>query len=217
MEGRDGMQNGVAAHFRSPELERRWKSLCSRVLAEFFPLPEYRLLCFFDTDQLYWCAPSVLGNFFPDLGRCRKKKQLPFYIDDTQDAKGRVFDVLIHISGSTCCANEPVLYVMALAHELRHFVQWASRPDLYRDPLRMLGESNPMIDTEAWSVPVERDAIIFSKRVAETLNGPDSVKKYADVQVKAGHYKLYWEFFHDLSSSADYDWIKETEPGKRLT
>jgi hypothetical protein len=128
------------------------------------------------------------------------------------DRRGTVLDALIHIPGSTCCSNEPVLFVMAFAHELRHFVQWATQSTawatdqrLRKDPLRRGFENDS-------DFPADRDAIRFSKGVAVEIVGEGGVREYAKTELNKGSEEAkYWMLFDGISPSEDFDWVRETE------
>jgi hypothetical protein len=177
-----------------------------RVRDKFTPLPAHRVICYFD-DQSVCCEPSERGQFV----LLENKNNRICWPDDVRkvmrDASGTLFDALIYVPGSTCCAGDPILFVMAFAHELQHFVQWAGSPKTYTQSKRL---SLP-VGAGAWDLPHERDAIIASKRVAMDVIGADEVADYTQRQINDGTNSNYWVFFQSLSPSEQYDWVKETE------
>jgi hypothetical protein len=201
------MSEQVSPRF-ADNLEAKWKDVYRRVL-DSFEVPKKRLVCWFDDvshlDPV--CPESCRGMFLPI--KPKGKGDWPEYV--RRDLRQDLFDALIYLPGKTCCANDTILFEIAFAHELQHFVQWACAPDEWNDCSRRLQGLDPLTEAKAWHIPTERDATIISKRVAEALNEPDVVTKYAEAQIKEGQYKPYWEFFQGLSVSTDYDWIKETK------
>ena len=201
------MNEQVSPRF-ADNLEARWKDFYRQVL-DSLELPQKRLVCWFDDvshlDPV--CPESYRGVFLPITPK--GKGDWPEYV--RRDFRQDLFDALIYLPGTTCCADDTILFEIAFAHELQHFVQWACAPEVWKAGSRRLQGLDPMTEAKAWHIPTERDATSVSKGVAEALNGPDTVTKYAEAQIKEGLYKSYWEFFQGLSVSGDYDWIKETE------
>src|SRR6266704_1647318 len=87
-----------------------------------------------------------------------------------------IFDHLIYVHGSIC-ADETGL-IMTFAHELQHFVQygyqrklWAANALLPRLPDYLIRANR----LKWFYIPIEREARLVAKRVAETLCGADKV------------------------------------------
>jgi hypothetical protein len=65
-------------------------------------------------------------------------------------------------------------------------------------------------------IPIEVDANIVSKRVAEKVCGVESVRRFAEERVSfmekegAVDQTVRWKFFRDTSSSNPYDYVDET-------
>jgi hypothetical protein len=212
MENHAEIRGGVGLDFRTSGLENTFRGLFWQVLERFRPLPPYRVLCYCDIGSLWWCSSSRRGVFLTDLERRQAKGEFPSHLKDRiYDADGRILDALIHIPGSTCCAKEPVLYVVALAHELQHFVQWAGAPTMFEPKSKLmdkLREGGP--DATDWDIPAERDATIVSKRVAYEVCGRDAVAEFVEAEIAKGDDKPYWEFFRAAPLDRPYDWAEET-------
>jgi hypothetical protein len=188
------------------EFKAKWEDLSSSVRSQF-SLPAARLVCCFGNEPHLdpVCPESWRGVFRPI--KARGNGDWPSYIRCEFPRQ----DALIYLPGSTCSTNDDVLFVMAYAHELRHFEQWDGELQLLRDCESLSNEPN--LATKKLDAPHERDAIGFSKKVAIELLGPDRVEKYARDEVRGGNDISYWEFFQALPPSADYDWI---EAGRRF-
>jgi hypothetical protein len=199
IEDRCGM---ITTEFKCPKLKAKWEQLCSRVLDECKIPPTCRIVCYFD-DESKVVVPSEGGLFVPDIRKSANRECWPPYVGKhlSNDV-----DALIYISGYTCCADDEVFFVMALAHELRHLVQWATFTEDYRDNKKVEKLSPPVL-TRKWDLPVERDSMIFSKRVAVAIFGPDVVNEWttASINTGDGHSTPYCEVFPE-----DYDWVEET-------
>jgi hypothetical protein len=127
------------------------------------------------------------------------------------------FEHLIYIRQRTCC--DPVGCVTTYAHELQHAIQHERTPRLLRvngalyDNLRQFEPRATAID-----IPHEREANIVSKRVAEAVCGAESVRVFAEEQVRLMEQmgeieqRDRWIFFRDVPSSTPYDLLEGTLP-----
>jgi hypothetical protein len=125
------------------------------------------------------------------------------------------YDYLVYIRDTTCL--DPTGCVVTYAHELQHIAQHGRFPRLMapnsvlRANFKKYKETATEID-----IPIEVDANIVSKRVAERLCGVESVRRFAEEQVhfmeKEGAVDqiVRWKFFRDTPSSNPYDYVEET-------
>jgi hypothetical protein len=125
------------------------------------------------------------------------------------------YNNLVYIRNTTCL--DPTGCVVTYAHELQHIAQHGHFPRLMesnsvlRKYLKPLKETATEID-----IPIEVDANIVSKRVAEKVCGVEPVRRFAEEQVHfmkeegAVEQVVRWEFFRDTPSSNPYDWVEET-------
>lgn len=72
---------------------------------------------------------------------------------------------------------------MAFAHELRHFQQWAAEPEVFKRNKKVEKLCPTVLRLD---LPIERDAIIFSKHVAVAIMGAEVVNGWARTQIKKG-------------------------------
>jgi hypothetical protein len=209
------------------------KPLCQAV-EQHYQLPARRLYRYFAT----WEDPAFINA--PELGpqfrgfHIRFERQLmaklPLYLRECffrpEDELGRLepdcpyenlvaFDDLIYIRHSTCL--DPTGCAITYAHELRHVVQQDQFPRLMKATSSLRGRLKDFLNTATEiDIPVERDANIISKRVAEQVCGVQAVRRFAEQQVmwmRTGGglaHKQRWEFFRDVPSPTAYDWVNET-------
>ncbi len=123
------------------------------------------------------------------------------------------FDSLVYIPGTTSSANT-FLFVATLAEELQHFVQYCDAPKaawvnsiLYT----YLPEWDPGRTWDTWDIPAEREAMMVSKRVAESVLGVPVVRASVDSLIANGPHREEWKFFRDLAPPTPYDWLIETD------
>jgi hypothetical protein len=176
-----------------------WETAARRVLSQFGnQLPDLRLLCFLDNEEwqpfreyvgeanrgfytplkestFAWPVWSdyILGHVFMDEPSCFPVR--------------RAFDHVIYLHGSSC-ENEVGL-TMTFAHELQHFVQYGSARKVWAENSLILRLPTHVIDALGlkWSdVPMEREARIVSKRVAERLFDAERVAQYIDGKIGQG-------------------------------
>ena len=201
-----------------PENERAiLKQLCQRI-EKLFELPACRLYRHFASEADDWhrhfsnnygryyrgvhVPSSEFGYLPPEL----RKHLSPIQRRNKTGNEPPEFDNVVYIRDSTC--TDRAGCAITYAHELQHIVQHARFPKLMKvnSVLRQnLGPWDPTA-TQA-DIPVERDAIITSKCVAETIFGPSRVREFADKQIKsmelayktgeakARNQKVKWEFF----------------------
>jgi hypothetical protein len=140
---------------------------------------------------------------------------VPAYVRNRHLPSGARHGYFVYIRDSTCL--DPTGCVVTYAHELQHIVQHECLPGLMgpnsvlRANFKKYKETATEID-----IPIEVDANIMSKRVAEKVCGVEPVRRFAEEQVRfmknegAVEQVLRWEFFRDTSSSNSYDYVDET-------
>jgi hypothetical protein len=201
-------------HFKSKELEVMLEPVCLRVL-ERFQLPARRLLCFFDDADPPCFAQRFGGRYRGFHLRVIGSGYVPPYIQRLffDSLGGIAFDNLIYLPGRTCAIEAGA--VITFAHELEHFVQyatlykvWVANTILYQ----YLPSFEPTTTAKAWNIPHEQDAMIVSKRVAETVIGTDAVCAHVAARIAAKDDESYWRYFRGLSSQASFDLVAETIP-----
>lgn len=204
-----------------------------RVIGRLGSLPAgLRLLAFFDdTDAAFFrneLGEQNRGFFKPLRGQTGA---WPQYLKDHLLACGSfqgpaawLFDSLIYLHGTTC--DDPVGRVMTFAHELQHFVQYG----LGRDVWAASEVFRPHLP--AFEIPIEREARIVSKCIAEDLCGPEAVKQYIDRGIDAAEKRLAslkaddplrqdtknwqdaaddWRFIQQIEAAAFYDLSARTK------
>jgi hypothetical protein len=210
----------------SVENETRLKPLCQQVEAQFH-LPARRLCRYFarlDNGPLvqrfgktfrglhipFSDREELSNDFSKEIFDCFF---LPF--DDTPAQAVQAFDNMIYIRNSTC--DDTTGLVTTYAHELQHFVQHGTMPRVMR--VNMLLQQNlKRLEPSAITtdVPIEKEANIVSKRVAEVVCGVESVRAFAEKQINLMEQpdvqdeRTRWIFFRDMPSSIEYDYLADT-------
>lgn len=209
--------------FKSSTLQAEREPLCKRVLSRFQQLPVYKLLCYID-DEIPSYLPAL--DYLPATSRAFSGLHVPirgggnwphhvqewFYTSEHEFA----FDNLIYIPG-TKHATDPVTFVMILAHEFQHFVQYGESETAWKvhDILfRNVGRFDP--SAMVWDIPDERDAMIVSKGVTEDEFGTQAVQQLMEREIDDANTnrniskKEVWTFLSGLSSAVVYNWREET-------
>lgn len=200
--------------------------LARRVLERFGgEIPGLRVLCFLDEEDWPFLReqyPYSRGFFtpcceytFPEWG-C--------WPDYLQEAVTRVdprsfrvsftFDAVIYLHGSTC-ADETGL-AMTLAHELQHAVQYVNRARVWAENILVTNLPKEVFNSlalKAFDLPIELEARIVSKQVAEYVCGRDIVNRYIARRIENAIYpddREDWEFVQQLAPLAACDIASET-------
>jgi hypothetical protein len=104
---------------------------------------------------------------------------------------------------------------MTLAHELQHTIQRAKSRNLWAANTLIPGLSKDVIDALKlkWAdIPIEKDARVIAKRVAENLCGADRVGEYIHKKiVEPGEDVDDWHFVLKLKPSDSVDLVPETQ------
>ncbi len=202
------------------------KAAAQRVIDYFgLSLPDSRLLCFIDE-----AGSSSVRN---DLGPANRALYAPIhdiadlegwpncvrdciYPSDPYGGRTRIIDDLVYLRGST--RVDEVGLTMSLAHELQHAIQhsqtremWAVNSlvanDLRRETIQSLGLE--------WSdIPIEVEARIVSKRVAECFFGEPRVRQHIEkniAQPATEGDRKDWQFVRTLMPSMAIELTGETQ------
>lgn len=207
------MEENVKFLFKTTELEIRWESTCISVRNQF-DLPRSRLLCFIDDVNSPWFVDTCGGTEARGVHTLvRGSGTLPDYLYPHIIIGTGFFDSLIYIPGTTS-REDTFVFVVTLAHELQHFVQFSEAPNarwvnsvLYD----YLPKWDPGSNHETWDIPAEHDAIMVSKRVAESVLGVTAMNASVNSLAVNGPHRNEWVFFRDLGPLSPYDWLIETD------
>jgi|SRR5215469_15726031 len=189
-------------------------------------IPDLRLLAFFDDEDCdavrRYIGAANRGVYTP-LKNCPLWPYLPEYVresifesDPSSFSLEPLFDHLIYLHGSTC-SNEIGL-TMTFAHELQHFVQHGDART------RKLAAKNTLIqnlDKELidalqlkwFDIPIEREARIVSKRIAEALFGAPRVRQFIATKISEAVDEddaVDWRFIQGVVTTASYDLAGES-------
>ena len=202
------------------------KSTAQRVVDYFgVSLLDFSLLCFLDEaasssvrDDL---GPANRALYAPihdiaDLDGWPNRVRDCIYPSDPYGGRSRIIDNLVYLRGSTCV--DEVALTMSLAHELQHAIQhskaremWAVNSlvanDLSRETIQNLG-------LEWADIPIEVEARIVSKRVAECFFGEPRVREFIDkhiAQPATEGDRKDWQFIRTLMPSMAVELTSETQ------
>jgi hypothetical protein len=202
------------------------REAAARLVIDHFDasLPDSRLLCFLDDEDPHELrkkyGPANRGGYLrvhdpADLdGRPPYVRRLvyPYHIVGGQT---RVFDGVVYLYGTTCA--DEVGLSMTLAHELQHAVQFSKERQLWAvNSLVAQGLTPETVATlrlEWKDIPIEVDARIVSKRLAESLFGEERVLRYIDDKISARITEsdvADWQFVRSLTGLSTVDLASET-------
>ncbi|SRR6266481_1972392 len=141
--------------------------------------------------------------------------EIPSYVRNRYLPSGTDYGYFVYIRDTTCLDRTGC--VVTYAHELQHIVQHERFPRLMEPNSILRARLKDFIETATEiDIPIEVDANIVSKQVAEKVCGVDSVQRFSREQVQfvkkegAIDQVVRWEFFRDTPSSNPYDWVDET-------
>jgi hypothetical protein len=203
----------------SVEKESSLKPLCERVDQQF-PFPIDRHFRYFaspdDRNERY--LVGELGEYFRGLN---------VYASAIDEESRYLRECCLPLGNANNCANliyirhsaclDPTGFVITYAHELQHSEQESHFPKLIpvnrvlRRRLRGFVPAATEID-----IPIEVDANIVSKRVAEIVCGREAVRNFALEQIRymnevdAHAQVVRWKFFLNTPSSRAYDFVEPT-------
>ncbi len=200
-------------------VKRQRETTAQRVI-ECFRLPDRRLLCFLDDEE--WQSiqdeAGVANRGFYRLVTSPDSFWLnaPLYIAERLFVHCQpAFDDFIYLHGSTCSSD--VGLTMTLAHELQHAFQHSEQTQLWAANSVVLALSRTTISAMrlTWcDVPIEREARIVSKRIAEQLFGAELVRQHIDGKISefvTPGDASDWECIRELATSTPYDLARETK------
>ena len=190
----------ITIHVESTEAGARERiiALAQRVLSAFgSSLPDSPLLCFFD-DQDWDAMRSERGRANRGLFSVLQYREPPWndwppriadrILVESPDTGflERRYDRFIYLHHSTAATD--VGLVMTFAHELQHFIQHNRHPKLFAESTVVTVLAGEIIHAYglSWAdIPIEHEARLVSKRVAEEFFGHDAVTDYIDSQIAA--------------------------------
>jgi hypothetical protein len=203
----------------SAAYESTLRPLCEEI-EKYFQFPADKCYCYFAVkDDEYFTAK--IGRYYRGFHFPKSSiGEVPAY------ARGRYLppdtpphDHFVYIRNSTCL--DPTACAVTYAHEMQHIVQHDRFPKLAEanwvlyDNLATFEPGATEVD-----IPVEVDANIVSKHVAEKLCGVESVRKFAEQQVRlmrdqgtvaaAAAQEVRWEYFLNTPSATAYDFVDAT-------
>jgi hypothetical protein len=176
-----------------------------------------RLLCFLDNQNEAKLVASVGGSnrgfhltlkeYYAELPQFRFIS-LPDRVEKLitfNDADEPNFDNLVYLHGST--TKYRPAFIMSLAHELQHVLQYANHFELWRDNTIMEKERTKFGAAFA-NTPIEREAMIVSRRVATRICGRQDVERYIQYQNSIAQAELIrWNLQNDWN--ADFLGLQE--------
>ena len=147
------------------------------------------------------------------LGCPDERDLIPGYFHEVVWPEGQLlFASAVYVHGST--AVDDIGLTLTLAHELQHFVQATNTPNAM-ETHRILKDlpalrANP---GTLWSdFPMEREARIVAKQVAEEIHGDHDVKQNLAKRVRDHDADAKdWQFVSGIDTSCPYDAIVETK------
>ncbi len=202
------------------------KAAAQRVIDYFgLSLPGSRLLCFLDEvgsspvrDDL---GPANRALYAPihdiaDLEGWPNCVRNCIYPSDPYGGRARVVDDFVYLRGSTCV--DDVGLTMSLAHELQHAIQHSKARELWAVNGLVANDLSPEtiqdLGLEWADIPIEVDARIVSKRVAECFFGEPRVRQHIDkkiAQPATEADRRDWQFIRTLMPSMAVDLAGETQ------
>jgi hypothetical protein len=108
-------------------------------------------------------------------------------------------DVLVYLHGSTTMCWPG--FIMTLAHELQHVLQYANHPAL-REQIMNMQQERASSGAEFLNDPLEREAMFVSRKIAVTICGKDAVRRHIEHQLKCAKQELTrWNFQNDWDAT----------------
>lgn len=196
--------------------ETALRPLCEQV-DKFFDLPAARRYCYFAVADDEYLTDKV-GRHYRGLNAPTSSRgPIPEHAFHRYlPADGNCYDHLIYIRNSTCL--DPTGCVITYAHEVQHTLQCDRSPRVMQANW-VLRANLAIFDSTATEIdiPIEADANIVSKRIAESVCGIEHVRNFAEEQLalmrNAGaiEQERRWEYFLEMPSSTPYDYVDETK------
>jgi hypothetical protein len=141
-------------------------------------------------------------------------QRLPDYLwpqvaetDPWGDVTKRFYDAFVYLHNSTC--ETGIGLTLTLAHELQHFVQYATKRSIWAANGLLMCLPQFEKDFKVWwALPIEKDARIVAKRVAEELHGSEAVDQHIIRKIEERVTDADaedWNFVRSISPSLIYD------------
>jgi hypothetical protein len=201
------------------------EAICGRVLdyfEQYFRIgPEPRAVCVLDNmdhDFLKQEFGGVANRGIHWPIRGQGLGIWPYYVRDViawyDEQAGEVvwpYASVIYLHGSTC--DSDVGLTLTFAHELQHFLQYAHERLLWTMNKLLVDIHNEEFSVW-WDFPVEIEARIIAKRVAESLFGAEPVRKHIQERIKAhltDNDVKDWEFVQGINPSVPYSLTEGTK------
>lgn len=202
----------------------RREAAAREVLLVFGQKPSVRLLCFFDDQDCWVFKDESLGLGKANRGISRVVTKFADFIGWPLEVINCVyptfslgeskpaFDFVTYLHNSSC--EDPVGMTMTFAHELQHFVQWATMPAVWNANERFKDvRSEWGAGFDSHEFPIEKEARIVAKRFAIRIHGREAVDRYIGENIAHPVNDLdrrNWRFIEGLDVSKPYDLELET-------
>ncbi len=225
----NGPEEPITLHVRSDRagVKQHRGELARRVREYFkrnYDIPgRLRVICYLDDQD----APEVRAEFggpgnrglhWPINGQ--GLAQWPTYMWDVVAATDSVTGVLswpfasiVYLHGSTCESDLDL--TLTLSHELQHFLQYANQRRLWAINVLLMNlvhSGKPHL-SKIWDVPIEWEARIASKQVAEGLFGTETVEQHVTSRIDAPVTESeaeHWKVFQTIDCSVAYSTAEAT-------
>jgi hypothetical protein len=200
--------------FEDRDVKAHMEAVCISVLdyfEQYFRIPaEPRVACIFAKDD---CIKSQLGRDVAERGGFMPTNGMvlghfPQYVRDIiapinkQTRKcADPYAGMVILHGSTCGSD--IGLTLTFAHELQHFLQCTNAKPLWALNRLLIGLRNEEFKVW-WDFPIEVEARITAKKVAESLFGTEPVKRHIQERIKAhitDNDVEDWNFVQGIDSS----------------
>jgi hypothetical protein len=119
---------------------------------------------------------------------------------------------VVYLHGST--SETDIGLTLTLAHELQHFLQYSQNRALWAANILLMNLRSEEFKVW-WDFPIEIEARITAKRVAEELFGKEAVHDYIMSRIEArvtDNDAEDWRFVQHIDTGAPYDLFESTSP-----
>jgi hypothetical protein len=226
MSGDVGMQSQSAGKlwavlhvmFEDHDVKTHKEEVCRRVLdyfeQHFRIAAEHRVVCIFDkmdheSLKLEFGGVANRGTHWPIRGQglgiwpnCLW--DLIAWYDEMAGKVAWPYTSVIYLHGSTC--ETDIGLTLTFAHELQHFLQYTSEKLLWTMNKLLIDIHNEEFNVW-WDFPVEIEARITAKKVAESLYGTEPVRKHIQERINAhitDNDVEDWKFVQDIDTAISY-------------
>jgi hypothetical protein len=122
------------------------------------------------------------------------------------------FASIIYLHGSTC--ESDIGLALSFAHELQHFLQYSQKKSVWAMNTLLIDLRNEEFKVW-WDFPIEIEARVIAKRVAEELFGTKPVNEYILARIAAqitDNDVEDWRFVQGIDAAVLYDLAEATKP-----